>query len=341
MKYAVWNNKGGVGKTFLSFTLATELAHRDPDKHVVVIDMCPQANISEILLGANSKGAKTINEMIQSNKTISGYFNERIRSPHIDTGTESDFLILPHEYHKDIPENLSLIVGDPALELQVQTINNISVQELPEESWKNVHSWVIDLIKAARRSYSSNEPIFIIDCNPSFSSYTEQALLAADRLIVPCSADGSSARAIRNVGRLLYGIGVPDFYKKTSFHAKVRENNMSSPKIHSVVLNRTTVYRDKPSKAFAAMQEQVEKEVSSLHESDKSHDYFSQERSSLIEYMPDAHTVAVVSSSLGIPLYSLRVGPYTVEGTKTQINDEPLDRYKREISTIVDKLIKS
>ena len=27
MRYAVWNNKGGVGKSFLSFVLATEISH--------------------------------------------------------------------------------------------------------------------------------------------------------------------------------------------------------------------------------------------------------------------------------------------------------------------------
>jgi chromosome partitioning protein len=32
MRYAVWNNKGGVGKSFLSFVLGTEVAYRHPDQ---------------------------------------------------------------------------------------------------------------------------------------------------------------------------------------------------------------------------------------------------------------------------------------------------------------------
>ncbi len=53
MKYAFWNNKGGVGKTFLCFASACQYARRHPRTAVVVIDMCPQANVSEILLGGN------------------------------------------------------------------------------------------------------------------------------------------------------------------------------------------------------------------------------------------------------------------------------------------------
>lgn len=42
--YGLWTNKGGVGKTTLTYHLATTYAELFPDKDVVVIDMCPQAN---------------------------------------------------------------------------------------------------------------------------------------------------------------------------------------------------------------------------------------------------------------------------------------------------------
>ena len=45
MRYAAWNNKGGVGKTFLSFVLATEIA-KEREVPVVLVDMCPQVNLS-------------------------------------------------------------------------------------------------------------------------------------------------------------------------------------------------------------------------------------------------------------------------------------------------------
>ena len=146
MRYAIWNNKGGVGKTFLSFMLSSEYALKNPDKTVIVVDMCPQANLSEILLGGNSNGSKTLEDLIKKEKTIGGYINSRIKSPHEKTGNETSFGINISEYNNNIPVNLMLIAGDPKLEIQAQVMNQISSQTLPPETWKNVHSWLLDLI---------------------------------------------------------------------------------------------------------------------------------------------------------------------------------------------------
>ncbi|MEH2464304.1 hypothetical protein [Nostoc sp.] len=40
-----------MGKSFLCFVAAAEYAHRHPDTDVYVIDLCPQANVSETILG--------------------------------------------------------------------------------------------------------------------------------------------------------------------------------------------------------------------------------------------------------------------------------------------------
>ena len=59
MRYAIWNNRGGVGKSFLTFVLASEYARQNLDRRVVVVDMCPQANVSEIVLGGNARGLRS------------------------------------------------------------------------------------------------------------------------------------------------------------------------------------------------------------------------------------------------------------------------------------------
>ena len=73
MRYAIWNNKGGVGKSFLTFVFASEYASANPDKVVYVIDMCPQANVSEIFLGGNGGGA------IELEKLLNGRQRQTIR----------------------------------------------------------------------------------------------------------------------------------------------------------------------------------------------------------------------------------------------------------------------
>ena len=88
MRYAVWNNKGGVGKSFLSFILGSEIAIRNPDSHVVLVDMCPQANLSEIVLGGNGNGAGKLQALLggKHRNTVGGYFDSRISSPSISKG---------------------------------------------------------------------------------------------------------------------------------------------------------------------------------------------------------------------------------------------------------------
>lgn len=52
--YVIWNNKGGVGKSTMTFHIASVYAEQNPDRDVVVIDMCPQANSSMMLLGGGA-----------------------------------------------------------------------------------------------------------------------------------------------------------------------------------------------------------------------------------------------------------------------------------------------
>jgi len=47
-KIAFWNNKGGAGKTSLSFQTICAYANANPKEKVLVIDVCPQANLSEL-----------------------------------------------------------------------------------------------------------------------------------------------------------------------------------------------------------------------------------------------------------------------------------------------------
>lgn len=336
MRYAVWNNKGGVGKSFLSFVLGTEVARRRPTEHVIAVDMCPQANLSEIVLGGNGKGSDRLQKLLgqKDRKTVGGYFDSRITSPHKTTGSETDYLLKAKDYNSNLPPNLWIIVGDPSLELQAQVISQIGGQTLPQDSWKNVHNWLKDLIVSCSNKLGAADKVTIfIDCNPSFAAYTELAMLAAERLIVPCSSDGSSARAIDNIGALLFGIGVSGVYKGVDFKGKTEKFKMPLPLIHSVLLNRSTLYSKKASKAFGAMFDEIKKRTKKLQKSDPS--IFVSGAGVNFHVVPDNHSVAIVCSHLGRPLYTISPGKYPVHDTEPQVNDEPLDRYKEAVNELL------
>ena len=333
MRYAVWNNKGGVGKTFLSFVLATKIAH-ERKVPVILIDMCPQANLSEIVLGGNGIGSDRLDQLIKDRKTIGGYFDSRINSPHSKTGKELDYLLDARLMNGNLPRGVYLVGGDPSLELQAQVINQMSSQTLPVESWKNVHSWLADLVDECKRHLGPDTIVFI-DCNPSFSAYTELSMISADALIVPCSSDGSSARAIDNVGALLYGVMSGTKYGTATFSSRAHNWRITLPYVHSVVLNRSTQYNKKTSKAFSAMFDEIKRRVDELKKNAVSN---FPSNGPHFEDAPDSHSVAIVCSHQGKPLYALKPGRYTVHDTEPQVNAEPLNRYRGDVEKFIQTI---
>ncbi len=338
MRYAIWNNKGGVGKTFISFILGCEYARENPQKTVIMVDMCPQANLSEIILGGNGIGGSKLEKLLEAKEkrlTVGGYFDERISSPQKIIGTESGYLLSCREYNPLMPQNLYLICGDPSLEIQAQAISQISSQTLPQDSWKNVHRWLIDLIQGCSRKYEPENVTVFVDCNPSFSAYTELSMIAAERLIVPCTSDGSSARAIDNIFALLYGKGAGQQYEDVNFNSKAKKFNLSLPVIHQVLLNRSTQYDKKASKAFGAMFEEIKRRVESYRKGSPT--LFSGINFTYDD-IPDSHSVTIVCSHKGMPLYDVKPGQYKIHDKNPQVNELPLSRYKEAIATLIKRL---
>lgn len=76
--YVIWNNKGGVGKSTISFHISSVYAEMNPDRDVIVIDMCPQANSSAMLMGGGKESEKFLNKLISKNEpqSVVGYITE-------------------------------------------------------------------------------------------------------------------------------------------------------------------------------------------------------------------------------------------------------------------------
>ncbi len=82
--YAVWNYKGGTGKTSLSFQFICRYAYQHPKERILAIDVCPQANLSELFLGGLTfGGSKRLLERQGEvpRASIGGYFQLRLPSP--------------------------------------------------------------------------------------------------------------------------------------------------------------------------------------------------------------------------------------------------------------------
>ena len=57
--------------------MAVEYAKKNPGKIVSVIDLCPQANVSEMLLGGNGKGEDELTKLYNIDRTVASYIKSR------------------------------------------------------------------------------------------------------------------------------------------------------------------------------------------------------------------------------------------------------------------------
>jgi chromosome partitioning protein len=345
--YAVWNNKGGVGKSYLTFQIASEYAKTHPDQPVLVIDLCPQANASSMLLGGIVEGEEQLTRIASrsSRKTIAGYIDERIRSPYVSPKVGSKYVTNVHKHNDQVSRNLFLVVGDESLEIQTSRVSN-ATNPGPTEAWRIVHGWISDLIADIRESWNVTNSTVFIDCNPSFSIYTELAMSASDRLIIPFSADGSSKRAVRAVLALLYGITRVPGAEQSEFFLKTQRFRMSVPSIYSYVGNRLTQMNLGAAKAFKTVVMEIGKEIwdvwrqspnnFAIHPTGEPAPRNSVEFRRMFQAeINDANTASVVSGGLGIPISNLGAGTKVLAGRRIMVNQSQLDRQQPNLRRFV------
>jgi len=341
--YAFWNNKGGVGKSFLSFVAACDYAHRNPNADVYVLDLCPQANVSEMLLGGGAAAAKPLAKLVRATPraTIAGYLEARLNSPFQMIPSVQQFICSPSTSNSDIPANLKLICGDNLLEIISEAIRQTSQLSIPVDAWKRVMNWLTDLIDGLRALSGVRDTLFILDCNPSFAVYTQLALAASDGVVVPFTADDSSRRGIENVIALLYGVGDEHTaaYARISFSKRAKEDGVKVPRLHAFISNRVTMYRGVASSAFMAASETIKKTLDKVHSKHRSLFANPKEAPSKSCFeVPDYHSACIVASTSGTPVHKLRAGPWSVGTERVQLNADPLTKYKKALQEVVDCL---
>ena len=344
--YAIWKNKGGVGKSYLTFQIASEYARTHPNEKILVIDLCPQANASGMLLGGIIDGEKRLVEIAGSQRrlTIAGYIDERIRSPYVSPKVGGRFALKVSGFNPEVPSNLFLIVGDESLEVQASRVSN-ATNPGPSDAWRIVHGWISDLIADVRHTWNVSDSTVFIDCNPSFSIYTELAMSASDSIVIPFSADGSSKRAVRAVLSLLYGITRVVGAEQSEFFLNTDRFKMRTPKIYCYVGNRLTQMNLDSAIAFKTVVNEIGKEIYAvwqqrpnlfaIHLGFPVPKNFAEFRKMFQFEINDANSASVVSGALGIPIASLPAGQKVLAGKRIKVNQSQLDKQKPNMRKLV------
>lgn len=146
---AVANQKGGVGKTTTAINLSSCLAEKG--KKVLSVDMDPQGNMTSGLGVEKGSVDKTIYDLIIGE-------------------TEVENVII-----KDVLENLDVI--PTSVDLSAAEIELIGIEEKEYILSKEIHK--------VKDAYD----FIIIDCPPSLSMLTINAMTTADSVIVPIQCE--------------------------------------------------------------------------------------------------------------------------------------------------------
>lgn len=161
---AIANQKGGVGKTTTAFSLGVALSKEG--KRVLLIDADPQGDLTTYM-GVYDQDNLPI--------TISTLMERTIN----DNEVNAEEAILHHSEGVDlIPSNI-----------------NLAMTEVNLFSYKNRENAMRDSLKELKEKYD----YVIIDCMPSLSMITTNALATADEVIIPVQSQYLSARGMGNL----------------------------------------------------------------------------------------------------------------------------------------------
>ena len=163
---AIMNNKGGVGKTVTAINLADILV-RYHGKKVILVDCDGQANLTRFFLSDTE----------------------------IDTPTTAD--VLTGDCEQVWSDNLLPVRA--GLDLLP---SSSGLYDLDMEAIKDANSApenLVNFVKAARED--SDTDFFILDCPPGYTVASVAALLSADEVIIPVTADAFSIDGVAAVLR--------------------------------------------------------------------------------------------------------------------------------------------
>ncbi len=185
---AFFNNKGGVGNTFLVYHLAWMFA--DMGVRLVAADLDPQANLSAAFLDED-RLVELLPDRGRPN-TVFGCLQPLLRGP----GDISD----PHP--EEIEDQLALLVGD----LSLSGLEEELSARWPEcmdgkERAFSVISAFWRVLQKAARAFESH--VVLLDLGPNLGAINRAALIASDYVVVPLSLDLFSLQGLRSFGPTL------------------------------------------------------------------------------------------------------------------------------------------
>ena len=186
----LFNNKGGVGKTTLTFNIAHMMARLG--LRVVVLDYDPQCNISAIFLDEDQL-VDLWEDTAKQDRSVSGCVDPVRRG-------KGDVI---RPTLSQIADNLWLLPGH----LNLSRFEQVLAEEWPKKADQNNEraldvTTALDLLSNLAGE-TVNADVVMLDVGPSLGALNRAALLSCDAIVVPLAPDLFSLQGLRNIGPTL------------------------------------------------------------------------------------------------------------------------------------------
>lgn len=188
-RLVLFNNKGGVGKTTLTFNLAHMFARLG--RRVALIDLDPQCNLTALALPVHD--LEEIWDDQAPGRTVATCV-ERIRTGKGD---------LEDPVACELADDLFLLPGDLRLSRFESRLGREWPQIMADDNEAALH--VITALDrlATRFANHVGADLVLFDAGPSLGALNRAVLLASDAVVIPLAPDLFSLRGLQNVGEAL------------------------------------------------------------------------------------------------------------------------------------------
>jgi chromosome partitioning protein len=160
------NQKGGVGKTTSVINIAAALAEseavRKQNKRILILDMDPQGNSSQIYATITDKDLSIYNLLIQQ-----GQYNPENKKVNIKALTQTTYI-----------ENLDILPSNVLLSSAELDLVNTHARET-----------TLKRILKEDTDFINQYEYILIDCQPSLGLLTVNSIVASDFIVIPLKAD--------------------------------------------------------------------------------------------------------------------------------------------------------
>ncbi|RXH14738.1 ParA family protein [Bradyrhizobium guangzhouense] len=294
-RISIFNHKGGVGKTTLTFHIAAQLS--ELGKRVLLVDSDPQCNVTAYVIDN-----EVLDDLLDHSDDDNGQTVWSAVKPLLDVSGP------PIEIEPiDLFSKLLLAPGDIRLSEFEEELNDYWRQCFQRK--RSGFAGTMALSSIVNRLCREHRIDFVFyDSGPNIGPLNRAILLDCDYFIIPVAYDLFSIRALKTLGRTLHR-WITDWQTVKDLAPEGTYLLPGRPRFLGYIPQNFTVYRGAPASQHSRYIGQLERSIQSdivsvLREVGASPSKFSNK----LGEIKDLGTLVAASQREGVPVYSVSVG---------------------------------